>query len=359
MDRRVLVWGYFSSFILLLGAIFMNLYLVAGKVLYLIGFFAFNIGYLIPLFFVIFQRNQENKIGVVIVLGVLGFLLFLTGVSFFVVNWVGGIALIYIGGGVLVLAILAIIFMARRFYETHIDSWFPILVFGVFIVVSLLTGMVHRQVMRVFSVSNKDMVLRLNVYKETNNKLCEDFMALDSLKYPQFDSISQNIALLRNDIEAVNEHIEEVKVVLFNKVKRSKLTFFQERGMENLVPVQANVEINAVNRIMLRRKKGKARLLKIELMDLREAIFQMIPKDETLLYDFVETNLNTESYELDRRLFNRSWEHQNFYDFPIITVINQLTNIQLKTRTVESEMLHFYYKEYLLQSKMENANKSY
>ena len=121
MSKGVLIWGYIASFILLLGAIFMNLNLLAGKVLYLTGFMAFNLGYLIPLFYVIFKQNQENKIGLVIVFGILGFLTFLTGVSFFVVNWGGGIVLIYVGGGILILAILSIIALSRRFYETHID----------------------------------------------------------------------------------------------------------------------------------------------------------------------------------------------------------------------------------------------
>jgi hypothetical protein len=44
MSKGVLIWGYIASFILLLGAIFMNLNLMAGKVLYLTGFMAFNLG---------------------------------------------------------------------------------------------------------------------------------------------------------------------------------------------------------------------------------------------------------------------------------------------------------------------------
>ena len=158
MKHNTLVWGYLSSLLLLLGAIFMNQDFVAGKVLFLVGFFTFNLGYLIPLFIVIFKEHQENRIGLIIVLSILGFFIFLMGVTFFMVSWGGNKVLIYVGGSFLLLAMLLMIFMRRRFYETSIDSWFPIVLFSVFIVIGMLTSLVHcarspsRTVRRCFSL---------------------------------------------------------------------------------------------------------------------------------------------------------------------------------------------------------------
>lgn len=342
MNKGVLIWGYFSSFILLLGAIFMNMNLVAGKVLYLIGFFSFNLGYLIPLFYVIFKKNQENKIGLVIVFGILGFLCFLTGVSFYVVNWGGGIVLIYTGGGILILAILSIITLSRRFYETRIDSWFPVLIFGVFIVVSLLTGMVHRHVMRVFSVNNKDSINLLLTLQEKNERLYMQLNAKDSSSIIWTDSVQKPLITSEKSINDINKYIEKIKKALIAEVKGNEYGLFELEVLDNLVPVQSNVEINDVRRILLKKRSGMAYQLKTELINLRKILRNQIPDNEVWIISFINKSLNTDSYALGNRRYNRSWEYQNFYNFPLVTALNQLTQIQLKIALVEGEMLHYF-----------------
>lgn len=347
MNRGVLVWGYLSSFILLLGSIFMNLNFVAGKVLYLTGFMAFNIGYLIPLFYVIFKENQENKIGLVLVFGILGFLVFLTGVSFFVVNWGGGIVLIYVGGGILIAAILSIIILFRRFYETHIDSWFPVLIFGVFIVISLLTGMVHRQVMRSFTVENKENVELLYSVQKKNNELFRQLMMLDTLKNLQFNKLKKNTLLLRHESKKVNQYLEGLKLQLIREVEGDTYKMFEGKAFDNLVPVQSNVEINSVKRFMLKKGTGKAYELKERLFNYKTILFSLIPDDQFWLHEYVSINLNTKTHELNNRRFNRTWEYQQFYNLPLITVLSSISNIQWKIGLVEGELLNYYYQEAL------------
>lgn len=351
MNKGVLIWGYLSSFILLLGAIFMNLNFIAGKVLYLTGFFAFNLGYLVPLFLVIFKENQENKIGLVIVFGILGFLTFLTGVSFFVVNWGGGIVLIYIGGGILLLAILTIIALSRRFYETHIDAWFPVLIFGVFIVVSLLTGMVHRHVMRVFTINNKESIQLLNALKVKNVSIYNQLYLLDTSEYQDLSVIYNNVKILRAETQLINKYIDELKISLVSKVEGEAYKILKNKSLENLVPIQSNVEINAVNRFMLKQKKAHASELKKQINLYHQSIVQLIPNTDPWLNYYTGINLNTETLKLNNRHFNKSWEKQQFYSFPLVTVINQLSKIQMSINLVESEILNFYYREALKLSK--------
>lgn len=347
MRKEVLIWGYLSSFILLLGAIFMNLNLLAGRVLYLVGFFAFNIGYLLPLFYVIFKQNQENKIGVVIVSGILGFFTFLTGVSFFMVSWGGGIVLIYTGGGILILAILLIIALSRRFYETHIDAWFPVLIFGVFIVVSLLTSMVHRHVMRVFSLNNKETVEALNAVQHKNNELYTQLFFLDTLQNEAFNEIKEKSILMRYEAENLNNYIDDLKLGLIKEVEGDKYKMFKGKAFDNLVPVQSNVEINSVKRYMLKKNEGKAYELKQALDQYRNLVMGIIPDEGGWLEEYALINLNTKSYDLRNRRFNKTWEYQHFYGFPLITVLNQLTHIQWKIRVVEGEVLNYYYNQAL------------
>ncbi len=341
MNRGVLIWGYFSSFLLLLGAIFMNSDLAAGKVLYLTGFFAFNLGYLIPLFLNIFQENQENKIGVVLVFGVLGFLCFLTGVSFFMVNWGGGIILIYIGGGILILAILSIIIFSRRFYETHIDSWFPVLIFGVFIVVSLLTGMVHRHVMRVFTVNNYESAELLLAIKQQNQKVF-DLIIEEASNDSLFRESMPHVYRIQKETAELNRFIESLKIDLLSEVEGKEYKLFDDKPVLNLVPIQSNVEINSVSHFMLGKKSGKAYDLKEAIVAYRNSMETLVPENEKWLQEYIQKSLNTESYGLRKRRYNKSWEYQHFYKLPLITVINQLTQVQYKIYVVERELLHYF-----------------
>lgn len=340
MKKEVLIWGYLSSFILLLGAIFLNHNFVAGKVLYLTGFFAFNLGYLIPLFFVIFKENQENKIGLVLIFGILGFITFLTGVSFFVVNWGGGIILIFVGAGILILAILTIIALSRRFYETHINSWFPVLVFGVFIVGSLLIGMVHRHVMRAFTISNFES---LNMYEAVN--------AQNKQLYKEFDTLSANsdtiLIIDINDLEiktgALINFIENLKIDLIRKVEGDAYKILERKTLVNLVPVQSNVEINTVTRYMLKKRKGKAYELDKQLNIYKQFIFESINTNDTLLNNFISTSLNTQSFKIGNRRFDKSWAQQHFYNLPLITVLSELSFMQMRITLIERELLNHYH----------------
>jgi hypothetical protein len=345
MNRGVLVWGYLASFILFLGSIFISMDLLAGRVLYLTGFMAFNIGYLIPLFYVIFKENQENKIGIVLVFSILGFLTFLTGVSFFVVNWGGGIVLIYVGGGILIAAILSLIILFRRFYETHIDSWFPVLIFGVFIVISLLTGMVHRHVMRAFTVDNKESVELLYSSQNKNIQLYKQLMMLDTLSDVRLKDIESKVLLLRMETGQTIKYIEELKLMLIKEVEGDAYKLFEGKTFDNLVPVQSNVEINSVSNFMLRKRDGKAYELKGKIGHLKDTIFSIIPEDLTWLREYATINLNTKTHELDNRRFNKTWEYQQFYDFPLITVLSGLSNIQWKISIIEGEVLNYFYQE--------------
>jgi len=343
MKKEVLIWGYLSSFILLLGAIFLNHNFVAGKVLYLIGFFAFNVGYLIPLFYVVFKENQENQIGLVLIFGILGFIAFLTGVSFFVVNWGGGIVLIYIGAGILILAILTIIVFARRFYETHIDSWFPVLVFGVFIVGSLLIGMVHRHVMRAFTIRNIESVEMYQLFKLKNKVLYSKLISLDTAQVINSNTYVNSINSIKNETVNLIDYIENIKISLIKEVEGDTYKLFDGKTLLNLVPVQSNVEINTVSRFMLKKNVGKAYELKSHIENYKHLVIELTASNDTLLNKVIELNLKTESFSLGKVSSNKSWEQQQFYDLPLITVLSELSNIQLKISIVECEVLSYYY----------------
>ena len=351
MKHNVLVWGYLSSFILLLGTIFMNLDFVAGKVLFLVGFFTFNLGYLIPLFFVIFKDNQENRIGLIIVLSILGFFIFLMGVTFFMVSWGGNKVLIYVGGSFLLLASLLMLAMRRRFYETTVDSWFPIVLFSVFVVIGMLTSLVHRPILRSFTISNQEALLQLGSLQNRNNHIYEELDELcsnDSILLP----IKKKAALVTSKSDSMMSFIDDLKRDLIVYVEGKKM--LQDTALLiNLVPIQSNVEINSVRRFMLGRKRKNAKLLHDRLDNYRNEISDLLPSKDSWLADFVNTNLNTDVLHLNKRRYNRDWERQHFYNFPLVTVITHFTNIQLNICMVQGEMLSECYRAALLQKNRE------
>lgn len=358
MGKGVIIWGYLASFVLLLGAIFLNHNFNAGRVLYLTGFFAFNLGYLIPLFLVIFKEYQENKIGLVLVFGILGFITFLTGVSFFVVNWGGGIILIYVGAGILILAILTIIALSRRFYETHIDSWFPILVFGVFIIGSLLIGMVHRHVMRAFTISNKQSLELLYEIKSNNKAL---YAKIDTMWLADNSIDSLDLSMIRHlklKSLSVLDHIEKLKVDLIQEVEGDEYKLIEGPGFVNLVPIQSNVEINTVSRYMLKNNRQKAKELKAILEGYKTFIGQFHDSSNVLIKPLISASLNTQTYDLSKRKFNKNWEYQHFYHLPLITVLSDLSNMQLKVVFTEGELLKYFYLNELEQQLISQSGNS-
>ncbi len=355
MKNNVLIWGYLSSLILLLGTIFMNLDFVAGKVLFLVGFFTFNLGYLIPLFIVIFKEHQENRIGLIIVLSILGFFIFLMGITFFMVNWGGSMVLIYVGGSFLLLTVLLMLFMSRRFYETSIDSWFPIVLFSVFIVIGMLTSMVHRPVLRSFTISNEKDNIQLvsigNKNQHVYDELCELCANDSSMKDIKADAVG-----VVNESTALIMYIDSLKRELMVYVAGKKI--FQDSTMlDNLVPIQSNVEINSVRRFMLGKKRMNAYALHKRIEQYHKNIIGKIDDSDPWLIDFVDAYLNTGVLSLNKRHYNRSWEKQHFYNFPMVTIVSQLTGMQLNVAMVQGEMLNNYRRLALLKkSAIERAD---
>ena len=346
MKHNTLVWGYLSSLILLLGAIFMNQDFVAGKVLFLVGFFTFNLGYLIPLFIVIFKEHQENRIGLIIVLSILGFFIFLMGVTFFMVSWGGNKVLIYVGGSFLLLAMLLMIFMRRRFYETSIDSWFPIVLFSVFIVIGMLTSLVHRPILRSFTVSDQEALLQLSSLQKRNQHIAAQLDSLctdDSILLP----IKRKVEIIDAKSDSMVRFIGDLKLSLVGYVEGKKM--MQDSAMVvNLVPIQSNVEINSVRRFMLGRKRMKARALHEAIDAYRIAMLAQVKPADKWLADFVRANLNTDVLRLNDRRYNHDWERQHFYNFPLITVISQFTTLQLNICMVQGELLSDCYRDALV-----------
>lgn len=340
MKHNVLIWGYFSTFVLLLGAIFMNLDFVAGKVLFLVGFFTFNLGYLIPLFMVLFRDSQENQIGLIIILSMLGFFIFLMGITFFMVSWGGSMVLIYVGGSFLVLTTLLMLFMSRRFYETSVDSWFPIVLFAVFVVIGMLTSMVHRPVLRSFTISNKEDMVQMQSLRDINTHVYDELEALcgsDSALQPIMNCADLIVA----KSDSMLNFIDELKRDLIVYVEGKKM--LQDSNLlNNLVPIQSNVEINSVRRFMLGRKRHKAQILHEEIDKYREFLLNMDIASTLWMKKFIESNLSTDVHKLNKRNYNRSWEKQHFYNFPLVTVISQLSRLQLSISLVEGEILNNY-----------------
>ncbi len=355
MKHNTLVWGYLSSLLLLLGAIFMNQDFVAGKVLFLVGFFTFNLGYLIPLFIVIFKEHQENRIGLIIVLSILGFFIFLMGVTFFMVSWGGNKVLIYVGGSFLLLAMLLMIFMRRRFYETSIDSWFPIVLFSVFIVIGMLTSLVHRPILRSFTVSDREALLQLVSLQKRNQHISaqiDSLCANDSILLV----IKQKADIINTESDNMIRYIDDLKISLVAYVEGKKV--LQDSALfVNLVPIQSNVEINSVRRFMLGRKRMKAKGLHEALDVYRGAMLEQVKPDDKWLADFVRANLNTNVLKLNNRIYNRDWERQHFYNLPLVTVVSQFTTMQLNICMVQGELLSDCYRDALVCEK-DSRNKT-
>ena len=98
---------------------------------------------------------------------------------------------------------------------------------------------------------------------------------------------------------------------------------------------------------MLGRKRQKAALLHGKIDAYHREMSALVPQGDMWLADFVDANLNTKVLRLNKRRYNRDWERQHFYNFPLVTVISQLTTLQLNVCTVQGELLSACYRDAL------------
>ncbi len=340
MKLGVLIFGYLSSFLLLLGTFFMNADLMAGKVLYLVGFFAFTLLYLLPLFLVLSKKFQENRIGVIFVSSILGMFLFLMGVFFYMVNWGGAMVLLYVGGGILVLAFLLMLVLHRRFYNTHIDAWFPILIFATFLISGLITSTIHKPVLRSFTISQHDNMQTLEMLQQRSAVLRNRLInccVTDSATL----AIVDEALYVSNEADCAIAYIDTLKkriVAHLNGVAVEQ----EGRSQFNLVPIQSNVEINRMKRFMLGRKRHNAADLKAQIDSCRQNMLSAITIDDEWLRDFVAGQLSTDPISINKRFYNKTWEYQRFYNFPLVVNVCNLTEFQVRICQIQNEVLNAY-----------------
>jgi len=202
---------------------------------------------------------------------------------------------------------------------------------------------VHRHVMRAFTINNIESV---KMYESINTR---NRVLSQKIKYSSSDKLIIDSALIitiKNiEIKTSNliNYIENLKIDLIKKVEGDAYKMLEGKALANLVPIQSNVEINTVSQIMLKKNQGKAYELKKQLIYYKESVFELLPVQDTVVNQFINEALNTESYNLGRSRFNKSWEYQHFYDLPLITVLSELSCIQMKVSLIESELLNYYY----------------
>ena len=242
---------------------------------------------------------------------------------------------------------LLMLAMRRRFYETSVDSWFPIVLFSVFIVIGMLTSLVHRPILRSFTISNQEAQIQLSSLQNRNRHIFDELNELCSGDSVLLE-IKQKAELVASKSDSMMNFVDNLKRDLIVYVEGKKM--LQDSSLFiNLVPVQSNVEINSVRRFMLGRKRQKAALLHGKIDDYHREISALVPKNDLWLADFVDANLNTNVLRLNKRRYNRDWERQHFYNFPLVTVISQLTTLQLNVCTVQGELLSACYRDALRQ----------
>lgn len=340
MKLGVLIFGYLSSFLLLLGTFFMNADLQAGKVLYLVGFFAFTLLYLLPLFLVLSKKFQENRIGIIFVSSILGMFLFLMGVFFYMVNWGGAMVLLYVGGSILVFAFLLMLVLHRRFYSTHVDAWFPILIFATFLISGLITSTIHRPVLRSFTINQQDNMQELSMLQQRTVDLRDRLVRVGAT-----DSTAQTMVAealyVSNEADCAITYVDSLKKRI---VAHLHGVAIEQEGKSqfNLIPIQSNVEINRMKRFMLGRKRHNAADLKAQIDMCRNNMLAAITINDEWLRSFVVSELNTEPIAINRRFYNKTWEYQRFYNFPLVVNLCNLTELQVRICQIQNEVLNTY-----------------
>jgi len=322
MKKIMLMSGTFSAFIILTGVLFKYMHWPGAAIVLPFGILLAGLVFL-PLFFTLKAKEKQNiKDRFVIAIGALAAILLTLSFVFRILHWPGAIPL-----GVIFLVLMLFVYIPLYFFtgirnpetkvNTSVSSVIMIMSCGLF-----------------FSMTNIRPQIQERANLITNTNLQESYNALSDQNKRIYTSFIQDSALLNKKesqalIEKCNalcDEIEQVKLVLVNQMGDPHLTSIDYNAVihgdnyDNPTRVLFGNDATANTQpILLSIKKGLTALNKLAANNSQNKIplVDVSDKEDPI------TKISV------------SWEVQNFYNVPLISVLRNLTQLQINLRFLE------------------------
>ena len=327
MKRFMYILGTIAPSLLILGAFFKLQHWPGASVLITLGTFLLAAVYL-PVFAMVSIRDTREKGKKVnkslYIAGVVTGFIFLTGILFKIMHWPGAnVALTVSVLLTLVLFIPILVSHAIRDKENQLQNFsilifilammsVNILVFALKVSKNVLSSMV---VTAIDNMATHDMI-------EARNALILESLQNDeaSLIAEKSDALDQKLQMLMVDILLATHEDNRAAVAMDNEIDLRKATYFDVHKSTELVIFGNEIS------------EGKGEELQAALEEYKELLLGHAGSGlEDALIKMLHTGPMGE--------YQQDWLYFTFYQTPMISALNILSNYQLKIRFLEGEVL--------------------
>ena len=333
------VLGSVAPSLVIIGTIFKIMHWPGASIMLTLGLFLLAAIYL-PIFVSIRIRDTRKEGKAVnrsmYIIGMIAGIIFIAGAVFKINHWPGaGIMIILTGLVTVGVFIPLLVINAIKEKENQVQS-FTVLVFVLsFIAIAFMTVSlrVSKDVMSSFVLGIEDNIRTENVIHQSNQVMVN---TLDKLEL----SVEQS-ALVMDIVDRadnMNKYIDEViKKMILESHKRNnqaisengEIDFFEvmnKDGMNTPAEIMLGIDREVAEGAVIQGKMDKYRQLAAEVFGEKNPSVELALNTEGRVFP--------DGYEMD-------WISYKFEHLPMMSVLCQLTSIQVNTRVVEGEMLRY------------------
>ncbi|MCF8346183.1 MAG: hypothetical protein K9G38_03145 [Bacteroidales bacterium] len=336
MKKIMYIIGSVAPILVIAGTVFKVQHWPGASIMLVVGLFLLAAVYL-PVFVSIKIRDTRkegkpvNK-GVYYI-GLISGIIFILGAMFKIMHWPGASIMITLAGLVTVAVFIPMLVVnAIRDKENQVQSFTILIFFLSFIAIAFMSFAlrISKSVMDSFDLAAVNNTITANALYENNIYYLNESLS--------GRSTMENIDVFTGKIDKLNGYIENTMVSMVKEAHDKNAEAVDSNNNIDFRLVRNKDNMNAPAYIMLGIENNVARgeVIKEMIEDLKASITDLESERLTAL---AAKLLDTSPVKDEE---NASWVSHNFEHVPLMSVMVQLTNIQVNTRIIETAILNYY-----------------
>jgi len=334
MKKFMYILGTIAPTLIIVGTVFKIQHWPGASIMLVVGLFLLAAVYL-PVFISIRIRDTRNEgkpvNKAIYYIGMISGIIFILGAMFKIMHWPGAGVMITLAGLVVVAVFIPMLVLnALRDKENQVQN-FTILIFVLsFVAITFMSFAlrISKSVMDAFDLAVIDNTITAKALDESSAYI----------RMPELtDPVAGDPEAITVKIDALNDYIESTMVNMLKAAHDKNTEAIDSENNIDFNLIRNKDNMNAPAYIMLGVEDNVAR---------GEVIQEMMEELKASI-----TGLNVEQLDLlANKLLDTSpvteeevpWVSYKFEHIPLMSVLVQLTNIQVNTRIIETALLNYY-----------------
>lgn len=335
MKKFMYILGTIAPTLIIVGTVFKIQHWPGASIMLVLGLFLLAAVYL-PVFISIRIRDTRNEgkpvNKAIYYIGMISGIIFILGAMFKIMHWPGAGVMITLAGLVVVAVFIPMLVLnALRDKENQVQN-FTILIFVLsFVAITFMSFAlrISKSVMDAFDLAVIDNTVTAEALDESSA-----YIVMPELT----DPVTGNLEAITVKIDALNDYIENTMVNMLKAAHDKNTEAIDSENNIDFSLVRNKDNMNAPAYIMLGVEDNVARGKVIQEMmeELKASITGLNVEQLDLLANKL---LDTSPVTADEQ---HSWVSYKFEHIPLMSVLVQLTNIQVNTRILETALLNYY-----------------